>query len=330
MKYQNGLPPLENCEKHRKSSLSSGKFLQLVLLSLKVTMSAQNQYGFLTNTLYYEAETGEQACLSIERYNIAITVRQWGRERRTIRKELLSSGSYKYQAANGEKETFMTYFSSGKFMELCQEERQLHTLRSCIKCQELHSEAFFLRRKNKLTIRQKNMNNNVPVLPVIQHPAEQPPQIPPQPPQFNTPKKVLQKFLEKTPESITQDDITEVGQQVLKPLTERSHKSEHQKHFYKKLFGKRKLPDAKYLSAKAKRRYIMQVNKEMQEENTIVDDNRVFTSNQSMVEWEKQRKKIWYLVKTRKEHTRAPSVNTTTMIYYCGKFYEIKTGITKQ
>ena len=174
------------------------------------------------------------------------------------------------------------------------------------------------------------MNNNVPVLPVIQHPAEQPPQIPPQPPQFNTPKKVLQKFLEKTPESITQDDITEVGQQVLKPLTERSHKSEHQKHFYKKLFGKRKLPDAKYLSAKAKRRYIMQVNKEMQEENTIVDVNRVFTSNQSMVEWEKQRKKIWYLVKTRKEHTRAPSVNTTTMIYYCGKFYEIKTGITKQ
>ena len=213
-------------------------------------MSAQNQCGFQTNTLYYEAETGEQARLSIERYNIAITVRQWGRERRTIRKELLSSGSCKYQAANGEKETFMTYFSSGKFMELCQEERQLHTLRSCIKCQELHSEAFFLRRKNKLTIRQKNMNNNVPVLPVIQHPAEQPPQIPPQPPQFNTPKKVLQKFLEKTPESITQDDITEVGQQVLKPLTERSHKSEHQKHFYKKLFGKRKLPDAKYLSSK--------------------------------------------------------------------------------
>ena len=107
------MPPLENCEKHRKSSLSSGKFLQLVLLSLKVPMSAQNQCGFLTNTLYYEAETGEQARLSIERYNIAITVRQWGRERRTIRKELLSSGSYKYQAAIGEKETFMTYFSSG-------------------------------------------------------------------------------------------------------------------------------------------------------------------------------------------------------------------------
>lgn len=93
MKYQNSLPPIENGEKHRKSSLSSGKFLQLVLLSLKITMSAQNQCEFLTNILYYKAETGEQARLSIERYNIAITVLQWGREKRTIREELFSSGS---------------------------------------------------------------------------------------------------------------------------------------------------------------------------------------------------------------------------------------------
>ena len=86
MKYQNSLPPIENYEKNRKSSLSSRKFL-LVLLSLKITMSAQNQCEFLTNILYYKAETGEQARLLIERYNIAITVLQWGREKRTIREE---------------------------------------------------------------------------------------------------------------------------------------------------------------------------------------------------------------------------------------------------
>ena len=74
----------------------------------------------------------------------------------------------------------------------------------------------------------------------------------------------------------------------------------------------------------------MQVNKEMEEENTIVDFNRVFTSNQSMVEWEQQRKKDLVPCKNEKKHTLAPSVNETTMIYYCGKFYEIKTGITKQ
>ena len=96
-------------------------------------------------------------------------------------------------------------------------------------------------RKNKLTIRQPNMNNNIPVLPVIKRPAERPPptlpQIPPPlPPQFNTPKKVLQKLLEKTPEGITQEDITEACQQVLKPVAERPHKPEHREHFYK-IFG---------------------------------------------------------------------------------------------
>ena len=72
----------------------------------------------------------------------------------------------------------------------------------------------------------------------------------------------------------------------------------------------------------------MQVNKEM-EENTIVDFNRVSTSNQSMVKWEQQRKKDLVPRKNKKKHTWAPSVNATMMIYYCEKFYEIKTGITK-
>ena len=62
----------------------------------------------------------------------------------------------------------------------------------------------------------------------------------------------------------------------------------------------------------------MQVNKEMEEEN------------QTMVEWEEQRKKDLVPRKNKKKHAWAPSVNATTMIYYCEKFYEIKTGITKQ
>ena len=74
----------------------------------------------------------------------------------------------------------------------------------------------------------------------------------------------------------------------------------------------------------------MQVNKEMEEENTIVDFNRVFTSNQSMVEWEQQRKNDMVPHKNKKKHTWAPSVYATMMIYCCEKFYEIKTGITKQ
>ena len=49
-----------------------------------------------------------------------------------------------------------------------------------------------------------------------------------------------------------------------------------------------------------------------------------------MVEWDKQRKKSLVPRKNKKKHTWAPSVNATTMIYYCEKFYEIKTGITKQ
>ena len=74
----------------------------------------------------------------------------------------------------------------------------------------------------------------------------------------------------------------------------------------------------------------MQVNKEMEEENIIVDFNRVFTSYQSMVEREQQRKKDLVPRKNKEKHTWAPSVNATTMIYSWEKFYEIKTGITKQ
>ena len=125
----------------------------------------------------------------------------------------------------------------------------------------------------------------MPVLPVIKRPAERPPPTLSQiPPQFKPPK-VLQKLLEKTPEGITQEDNTEVCQQVVKPvasvLTSQSTKS-----IFSKFFGKRKLPDSKYLSPREsskesseesstessieRRCYVMHVNKEMQEETRLL------------------------------------------------------------
>ena len=44
----------------------------------------------------------------------------------------------------------------------------------------------------------------------------------------------------------------------------------------------------------------MQVNKEMEKENTIVDFNRVFTSISQWKNGNNKGKMIWYLVKTRK------------------------------
>ena len=45
----------------------------------------------------------------------------------------------------------------------------------------------------------------------------------------------------KTPDNITQDDITKVCQEVLKPVAELTHKTKDQECFYDNFYGKRKL-----------------------------------------------------------------------------------------
>ena len=87
------------------------------------------------------------------------------------------------------------------------------------------------------------MKNQVPV---IQRKAEPPP-----PGRFNTLEEGQQEFLKTTPDNITQDDITK----------ELYHKTKHQEYCYDNFYGKKKLPNAKYLSSKAKRSYIMEFNK---------------------------------------------------------------------
>ena len=47
-----------------------------------------------------------QAQSVIDKYNIGITARQWGRSRWAIRKNLPSAGAYKNDGANGEKKHF--------------------------------------------------------------------------------------------------------------------------------------------------------------------------------------------------------------------------------
>ena len=294
-----------------------GKASLVVILS-GVSMAAKNQCGFFTNILYYETlADGKQAQRVIDRYNIGITARQWGRSRKTIRKNLLSAGAYQNDGVNGEKEQFLVYFSSGNFDDLEEQEARQHTLKSCRKCEELHAQPFFLLRKNIPTI--NHVDNNIQ--PQAQpQPQPQPPNddvIPPEDdppqqnndqvapaPQFNTPKKVLQYYLEKTPESITPEDISLVMQTVFKPITDLTHKTAHKEHFYDKFFGKRKLDDPKYLSKKAKTELTKQQHKEMEVENLNVDFNRVFTTTQSTAEWERQRKKDMIYRENRvKQHT---------------------------
>ena len=61
---------------------------------------------------------------------------------------------------------------------------------------------------------------------------------PPPPGQFKTPEKVLQKFLQIISDNITQDDITKVCQEVLRPVTELAHKTTQQEYFHNKVYDK--------------------------------------------------------------------------------------------
>ena len=143
--------------------------------------------------------------------------------------------------------------------------------------------------------------------PQQQRQQPQPQRVPQQPhprqqvQQADTPRKVWKKFIEKTPESITQEDVTTVVDQVLKPVSELTHKAEHSEIFFTKLLGKRKLSNHKWLSKKAKKEYTKQVNEEMREENEGVDFMRLYTGRQSENEWAKQRKKDLITKKNKKK-----------------------------
>lgn len=252
--------------------------------------ASTNLCGFLYTILYFECENASQADNFIHRYNLKLTKSQWGKKRKQLRKDLLNFGNFVNDGANGEKELFLQYFSSGNYEALPEDELKSHTLHSCDKCQELHAASFFLRRKNKF----RQLEN-----------------IPPQAPQpdvtpstSNTPRKVLRRYLEKTPEEITTGDIDTLANTVLKPITELTMNTEHKEHYYDKFFGKRKLPSHKWLSKKAKKEFTKAQMAEMKEDNEHADFLRLYTTCQSENEWQKQREKdLQYRKNRKKSHT---------------------------
>ena len=230
-------------------------------------MAAKNNCGFLSTILYFESQNATEATYFINKYNIqSITVQQWARKRRTIRANIIKVSNYNNSGRNGEKESFLQYFSSGRFDDLCNAEKDRHTLRECKECVEHHREHFLLRRGNSAP------QPNLPL------PA--------------TPNRDNARgFLQKTPDTISKDDITDVFKNYVKPILNHAFKTPHTTHCYDKLLGKRKLPDPKYLSKKAKSMYTKELNEAMREENEGVDFLRVYSGTTSESAWEAQRKK---------------------------------------
>ena len=82
-------------------------------------MAAKVQSGFFTNSLYYETLADwNQAQNVIDKFNMGITARQWGRSHLAIIRNIPSAGAYKNDGANSEKGTFDVYFSWGKAKNL--------------------------------------------------------------------------------------------------------------------------------------------------------------------------------------------------------------------
>ena len=274
---------------------------------------ASNPCGFLSVILYFEIDTQKEFENIRNKYSLDIDTRQWSRKRKQFRKDLQNLGNYKNNGKNGEKERYLQYFSSGNFESLG-EEKSSHRFLRCESCQVNHTAVFLLRRKNTAMQPQpqQQQQQQPQPQPQRQQPQQQrqqpqPQRVPQQPhprqqvQQADTPRKVWKKFIEKTPESITQEDVTTVVDQVLKPVSELTHKAEHSEIFFTKLLGKRKLSNHKWLSKKAKKEYTKQVNEEMREENEGVDFMRLYTGRQSENEWAKQRKKDLITKKNKKK-----------------------------
>ena len=121
-------------------------------------MAGKNNRAFLLIAYYLHCKTVDDFrdfVAKFERYDMKET--QWAKQRRTIRKYLLSSWFYWNDCINGEIELFQWHFRTEEFAQLLRSEQKLHTLRQCKKCQsEVHRVFYLLCRRNKALPRDVN------------------------------------------------------------------------------------------------------------------------------------------------------------------------------
>ena len=67
-------------------------------------------------------------------------MQQGKRKQSTIRANIIMVRNYSNSGRNGEKERFLQYFRSGRFEDLCNAEKDRHTLRECKECVGYHRE----------------------------------------------------------------------------------------------------------------------------------------------------------------------------------------------
>ena len=106
-----------------------------------LSMAAKNNCAFLSTILYFECQNATEATFLMNIYSIqSITVQQGKRKQSTIRANIIKVSNYRNSGRNGEKERFLQYFISGRFEDLCNAEKDRHTLRECKECVGYHRE----------------------------------------------------------------------------------------------------------------------------------------------------------------------------------------------
>ena len=132
-------------------------------------MAGKNNCAFLLIAFYLHCKTVDDFrdfVAKFERYDMKET--QWAKQRRTIRKYLLSSWFYWNDGINGEIELFQWHFRTEVFAQLLRPEQELHTLRQCKQCQsEVHRVFYLLCRRNKAVPRDVNDPKKIATLAVV-------------------------------------------------------------------------------------------------------------------------------------------------------------------
>ena len=132
-------------------------------------MAGKNNCAFLLSAHYLHCKTVDnfrEFLAKFDRYDMKET--QWAKQRRTIRKYLLSSWFYWNDGINGEIELFQWHFRTEEFAQLLRSEQELHTLRQCKQCQsEVHRVFYLLCRRNKAVPRDVNDPKKIATLAVV-------------------------------------------------------------------------------------------------------------------------------------------------------------------
>ena len=258
-------------------------------------MASKNQCGFFNTIYFFNFKTSAEVTRFNERHRIrGVTVKEWGRKRRATRKELLQNGSYTQNSRGGEKNAFLEHFSLTNFETLDESRKSQHTYRNCQECAQYHRDHFLLKRSN--TVVSKTGPTATTTTPQS----------------LATSLESVKAVLEKTPKDITKDDVENVVQQVINPVTTILNKTNYSTQYYKKILGRRKINDINLISKQAKRQILKEATQDITERLVQKDFVALYSSKQSQAEWDRQRVDSYGEYKASKKKTHTCNLNSVT------------------